>query len=97
MHFQLTNKNIRLRYTLARAQARAQVPRQRFGLRELGEAFGVGNRAAYTWVTKVKALQHLPAGRKRESMLAWINDGALEAWVRESARGNPQFTPKEGE
>jgi hypothetical protein len=84
MQFQLTNKNIRLRYALDARAAKAH--KRRFGLRELGQAFGVGNRAAYTWVTKVKALQHLPAGQKRERVLAWINDGALEAWVKEAGK-----------
>lgn len=80
--FKLTNKNIRLRFRLEQADRKARGLTY-FGLSELGSKFGAHKRTAYFWTTRVKALQHLPTGERGEEVLAWLNDGRMERWVKE--------------
>ena len=41
--------------------------------------FDSDDRTVYTWITRVKKLQHLPANAAKQAKLsAWINDGTMK-------------------
>jgi transposase len=76
--FNLTNYNIRRRYLEEKARARI-MGEEPYTYAKMAKQFDTDDRTVYTWITKVKKLQHLPANAaKRAKLSAWINDGALE-------------------
>ncbi len=77
MQFKLTNNNIRLRYLLEKEKAFANGTK--FTYADMAEMFDADDRTIYTWVTTVKALQHIPTTETRKNQLtSWLNDGILE-------------------
>lgn len=80
MQFKLTNNNIRLRYLLEKEKAFANGTK--FTYADMAEMFGADDRTIYTWVTTVKALQHLPTTETRKDLLTkWINDPIMQEHI----------------
>ena len=69
--FHLNNYNVRRRYLeeKARAKVMGEVP---YTYARMAAQFDTDDRTVYTWITKVKKMQHLPANTaKRLKLVAW--------------------------
>lgn len=75
--FSLTNYNVRRRYLEEKARAKV-MSEEPYTYAKMAKQFDTDDRTVYTWITRVKKLQHLPTNEvKRAKLSAWINDGAL--------------------
>lgn len=75
--FQLTNRNVRLRFLAAKDLMKALGTS--FTYADMAEKFDTDDRTVYTWITAKPKLQHLPTNKsKRAKLSAWINDGTLK-------------------
>jgi hypothetical protein len=84
MTFELTNKNIRVRFILEKQKREAAGGG--FTYEDAAKLFDISDRTFYTWITMLKPLQHKPMGTRRKKVLKWLEDGVMETYYKNKGK-----------
>lgn len=92
--YPITPKNIRLRYLAAKDEAKRSDKGDGsvgdFTYEDMAGIFMVSSQACYTWTLPKGSKYHRsPKGKRAARILGWINDGAIDAYIRRVRAAHP--------